>query len=706
MKKILFSMLAVLAIICANTSAYAADSGSASTVNRKMYGYFNYNGALAGAYGFCSLNLNDLSKADVIYPYGNMKSIYSGAAVDDVFYAYEYVYDSFMGPQNGDFISYNITTGRYTVLGSEGLAAQGTNFKTQDMTYDYSSKTMYAIGFYQGESALYSVNLKDGMLTKVTTLQKTLGVIAADMDGTLYGVGANDGVLYKVNKNDGSLTRVLQTGFGGLSQNQTMEFDHSTGLLYWAACSYDYDKGIQAHMLCIDLTSENVTMKNLGQIGINSSFMALYIPFAEGGDNAPAEPAEFTVTPGEKGAKTAHMTWKAPTTSFGGETLADAVTGYVIERNGEKIATLEANATSYDDTSIDADGDYAYVIYAVNKAGNGGKARATVFVGNDMPGQVSNMKFIVGEGCASAKLSWDAPTQGFNGGYFSPDGLTYKIVRQPDNKTVVENLKETTFTDDQMTRIGRYTYVIYACNEYGETAANMPEAYVLGKAMTLPMSQDFSNMTYFENQWMAYDANKDAYSWTYTSEWGPLQFDDTTPCAEYIVNPGIENYGNDADEWLISPPLEFNAAKSYKIRVKIRCTAEEKLQFTLGSNNIYTEHAMFDEFTFKPQLNESGDNWIYSEYEFNVPAGTDGARCIGIHLVSPYPVNEMSYLQIANVTVEEGVASGIKQTINSDEAKNDNDIYTIDGRLVRTDGNLKGLTKGIYIKGGKKYVIR
>ena len=62
-----------------------------------MYGYFNYNGALTGAYGFCSLNLNDLSKADVIYPYGNMKSIYSGAAVDDVFYAYEYVYDSFIG---------------------------------------------------------------------------------------------------------------------------------------------------------------------------------------------------------------------------------------------------------------------------------------------------------------------------------------------------------------------------------------------------------------------------------------------------------------------------------------------------------------------------------------------------------------------------------------------------------------------------------
>ena len=63
---------------------------------------------------------------------------------------------------------------------------------------------MYAIGFDQGESALYEVSLADGALTKVTTLQKTLGTIAADMDGTLYGA-AHDGFIYRVNKADGSL---------------------------------------------------------------------------------------------------------------------------------------------------------------------------------------------------------------------------------------------------------------------------------------------------------------------------------------------------------------------------------------------------------------------------------------------------------------------------------------------------------------------
>ena len=93
---------------------------------------------------------------------------------------------------------------------------------------------------------------------------------------------------------------------------------------------------------------------------------------------------------------------------------------------------------------------------------------------------------------------------------------------------------------------------------------------MLGTALDVPVTQDFSNLTYFENQWMAYDANSDAYSWTYTSEWGPLQFGDTAPCAEYIVNPGIDNYGNDADEWLITPPIAFDASKSYKIRLKIR----------------------------------------------------------------------------------------------------------------------------------------
>lgn len=701
MKRFLFSTFAALMLTA--TGMQAADG---TVPHRKVYGYFNYNGVIAdGSYGFGSFYLDELDKAEIIYPYGDEKSIYAGACVDDMFYAYEYEYNPIAGAQNGSFISYNVASGRYTALGTEGLEQMGASFKPQDMTYDYNANVMYAVGFSQGESAIYEVNLTNGIMTKKVTLQTTVGVIAADYDGTVYAVGANDGVLYRVNMDDGSLEKVVETGFGGLMYNQTMEFDHSTGKLYWAANSYDYDGAREAYMLCIDVHSDEVAIENLGKIGSGATFMAMYIPFAEGGDDAPAAPSDLTVVPGTNGARSASLSWTLPETTFGGEVLTNGLTGIVIERNGEVIATLPGYATEYDDESVTEDGEYEYVVYATNALGNGGKARVFSFIGNDMPDKVGNIRFTVGDACASAILSWTAPTKGFNGGYFSEDGLTYRIVRMPDNKTVAEGLTETTFTDTSIGRLGRYTYVIYACNAYGETAADASESYVLGDALDLPVTQDFSNLSYFENQWMAYDGNDDKYSWNYSSEWGYYQFGDATPCAEYIINPGIDNPGNDADEWLVTPPLAFDAKKQYCMKLTVRCTTDETLKLTVGNNNVMTGHEEFGEIILKPVVDD--DKYGISEYEVNLPAGIDGVKCIGLHLASPYPAEGFSYLQIMNVTIDEGQATGMSSAVTDNAGRtDDNNVYTLDGRLVRTDGSLDGLAKGVYVKGGRKYVVK
>ena len=319
MKKILLTLSAALVLLSAAPQTWATGKAQHSTAHKKVYGYFNYNGMLpANTYGFSTFYMDDMTQSTVVYQYSDAKSIYAGAAVDDVFYAYEYKFDPYMGPKNGSFISYDLTTGRYTELGTGGLDAISEKFKPQDMTYDYSTGTMYAVGFNQGESALYTVSLADGTLNKVTTLKKTIGVVAASHDGKLYGVGGNDGTIYEINKSDGSVKSILETEFGGLDRNQTMEFDHSTGLLYWVACSYNYDKGAQAHMLCIDLKPEASTITNLGEVGFNSTFQALYIPFAPGGDEAPAAPGNFTVTPGANGTRAAILSWAPPTATFAG----------------------------------------------------------------------------------------------------------------------------------------------------------------------------------------------------------------------------------------------------------------------------------------------------------------------------------------------------------------------------------------------------
>lgn len=707
MKKILLTLSAALVLLNAAPQTWATAKAQPCTAHKKVYGYFNYNGMLpANTYGFSTFYMDDMTQSTVVYQYSDAKSIYAGAAVDDVFYAYEYKFDPYMGPKNGSFISYDLTTGRYTELGTGGLDAISEKFKPQDMTYDYSTGTMYAVGFNQGESALYTVSLADGTLNKVTTLKKTIGVVAASHDGKLYGVGGNDGTIYEINKSDGSVKSILETEFGGLDRNQTMEFDHSTGLLYWVACSYNYDKGAQAHMLCIDLKPEASTITNLGEVGFNSTFQALYIPFAPGGDEAPAAPGNFTVTPGANGTRAAILSWAPPTATFAGSILNDAVTGYAIERNGVKIATVGADATTFEDLNIDNDGYYSYTMYALNGHGSGGKARAKAFIGSDKPGEVSNITFTVGKGCESATLSWEAPTKGFNNGYFSPVSVRYKVIRKPDNKTVAENLAQTTFTDANISRLGRYSYTVYAYNEHGETPVNTMEAYVLGKAMSIPMVQDFSNVRYFENQWMTFDGNNDNYSWLYTSEWGLYQFGDTEPCMEYIINPGIDNNSNNADEWLITPPLTFEATKSYKMSIRLRCISDETIEFTTGANNVYTTHEKFDNVTFNAVADKDNDKWLYADYDINLPAGLDGTRCIGVHLVSPYPgINNVSYLQIGNISIDETTVSQITN-VECNDADGSGDVYSLDGRLVRTDGQLKGLTSGIYIKGGKKYVVK
>ncbi|MBP5713341.1 MAG: alpha-amylase [Prevotella sp.] len=76
---------------------------------------------------------------------------------------------------------------------------------------------------------------------------------------------------------------------------------------------------------------------------------------------------------------------------------------------------------------------------------------------------------------------------------------------------------------------------------------------------------------------------------------------------------------------------------------------------------------------------------ITTDKYFEISASKDGEK---------YLVND----------VTENYASGISPIFNA--VANDGKVYTLDGRLVRTDGRLDNLSKGIYIIGKRKIVIR
>ncbi len=196
-------------------------------------------------------------------------------------------------------------------------------------------------------------------------------------------------------------------------------------------------------------------------------WMEEYVEFVE--PDAPEAPADFVVTSAEMGDLSAELTWVNPAFTVDGQELEANIT-IAIYRNGELLHTIEdvapGSTGSHTDDDISSAGIYAYRLRGINEAGVGLSARVTVYVGEDVPGEVSNIS-LVSQG-NDALLSWDMPQQGANNGWFVPENISgYHILRMPDGATFETGNDGTEFLDTTLPEIGEYYYIISAINEIG-----------------------------------------------------------------------------------------------------------------------------------------------------------------------------------------------------------------------------------------------
>lgn len=85
----------------------------------------------------------------------------------------------------------------------------------------------------------------------------------------------------------------------------------------------------------------------------------------------PAAVTGLTATPGADFAKSCTLNWTVPATDAVGDDLADDEYSIEVYRadKQEKLATLDGGSTSYEDTSIEAEGVYTYTVKTVAKDG-------------------------------------------------------------------------------------------------------------------------------------------------------------------------------------------------------------------------------------------------------------------------------------------------------------------------------------------------
>lgn len=672
--------------------------------NRTIYGVVMHNPDFQYDYGISKLNSSTPSKIDLLYSWViSGWTIYAGAAANGVYYGFFYRYDSAAGPIPESFSKINLRTGEFRELKDWS----DVKFKFQDMTYDYSTQTMYGLGYELG-SYLYTIDLETGEPTQQVKLDRTLGTLAASYEGTLYGIDIN-GVLYQIDKETGGTMKVLDMQQKLYSQ-QSMEFDHTDGSLYWASDLYDSSNPELINQL-FKIDVKNKTYKSVGVLGgAGTQMVGLYIPYVLDGFDAPGLATELTVTPGEKGKEIASLTWNNPTVTHGGAPMNEDL-AVTLMRDGKVIGTgfgKSGEQMSWEDKLV-TKGEHIYTVYATNSVGAGAKQQIDAYVGPDVPEMIKSIQIKPGSECKSILIQWTAPLKGTHDGYFESENVRYTIKRYPDNVVVAENYQGLSLNDESIRRLGNYHYGIIAVNEAGASPEYFTDITVIaGKPLSIPYSCEFNDPIVAQNLWSVADANNDGVNWYINSGFSQIIFMDNLFGVEYIQNG--QDSEMDADEWLISPPLYFEKDKNYSISFETRSLGNDELSVTFGDLNTPASQRVI-----KAGI-ETEDSKEFKNTTIQIPKSliTEGVHCFGINLVTRY--GDSGYFQITNIGVQENSANNLhavdvsetavvvtKGLLKIEGAFNQTEIFDVNGRLKarlhsqQPEVSTAEWVKGVYI---------
>jgi hypothetical protein len=190
----------------------------------------------------------------------------------------------------------NTTTGAVTAL---GLVTGGPAAPTwTSLAWEASTGTLYASANSTASgNQLYTVNPVTGVATLVGPiagpgLSPTPIVIAIAISpaGQLYGVEISNDVLIAIDKTSGAAALLGPTGVAA-NFAQDMDFDDSTGTLYWAS----YLGGGNSRMQTLDLITGDAT--EVGVIGGTAELLSFAIAIPSGGCAAPQDIPWLSVAP-------------------------------------------------------------------------------------------------------------------------------------------------------------------------------------------------------------------------------------------------------------------------------------------------------------------------------------------------------------------------------------------------------------------------
>ncbi|MDE6402618.1 MAG: T9SS type A sorting domain-containing protein, partial [Muribaculaceae bacterium] len=438
-----------------------------------------------------------------------------------------------------------------------------------------------------------------------------------------------------------------------------------------------------SHLWAVDIAT--ATAKCLYEFEDGEALGGMFIPGPTALDGAPAQPVDLSVD-FPKGSMTGSVNFTVPATTFDGKP-ATGLVSYIVRANGELLAegTAAYGSTVSAPAKITRADTYDITVTLSNSTGRSPKAKTKLWLGPDTPTPLDKPVLTYTDGAFN--LSWAAPTEGEHGGYFDPALVTYTVTRRPGDVTVAENITATSLTEPMAVPTEIVTYSYTVTMSYDGTAMKPVSSNVwrLG-TVSLPYHTDFEAENSLD-LFTRIDCNNDHIEWYREWEFYVEETDELIPVVCYPYSSS-----QPADDWLINPPVQFNAGKTYTL-------AYESLTDYLGDAPLLAiymgEAPTVDGMTTRLQEPTEITTLLPTRHTIDITVDHDAIYYIGFLACS-----EPNRSGIALTTIDiEGEDSGI-DNVTADAADGTYTVYTIDGRIAAQSHGTPDTTvlpAGLYI---------
>ena len=462
--------------------------------------------------------------------------------------------------------------------------------------------------------------------TTIATAQQVYVVMGSGKDGFAYGV-ADDGNLYKIDRTTGAETLVGSTGLTlknsqGKAYYQSATVDPKTGTFYWAAA----DAAGVTTLYTVDLATAAITRVN---DLATATYFQLMIPNPIAEDDAPAAVEELNAA-FEGAALTGTVTFKAPAKNFAGTAdLTGNLDWHLLVNGTEKATgTVQPGANVTNNVTVE-EGVNKIEVYVNNDKGDGPKTEIETYAGYDQPLAPAAVNFTL-SGERHAIVTWSEPTGSVHGGFLGTIKYNVYRISGTDTVKVADGIEQRTFEEDlPNAALATYVYGVEAVNNTQVSDLALSNGQVVGKPFEVPYFDDFNNDI---SVYTVLDLNNDGSTWSWDSMQKSIRYKYSTT--------------NAGDDWLITPPINLKAGKSYKVSYRARGNGAmwtERMEVKWGK--AATVEAMTGEITPVTEFKDK----TYKAFEKDIVPTEDGVYFIGFHAMSD---PNKFYIYVDSVAVE------------------------------------------------------